>query len=370
MKLKKEWTVLIYANGNNDLDTNIYRQFQLLKAARLPANINVVIQIAGFHQQQPVDDNKISLEKELAVCRYQIVHNKAFLIKNLEETSMANPAAFLDFLLWGIKEFPSENLMLIISGHGFGFMGLLGDCIDKNIHLMSLQGFTNTLSKFRQRTNKVINILVFDVCYINLIEVIYEIALTPRNAVYYMILAQGNPPVEGLSWPAIINSLKADILYPEITIQNVCEIVLSINKIHVGDSAVFAICLMPDYFTRLKALTDQLSGLILKNTLKTEIGFIGSGFGQKDGTFISLPYFLSQLRKKYHEVGDLEAEFIDILNQIVLYPNLCEIKKEENLGINIFLPNNPKDYLQIRNYYDNLLFCQNNRWLNIIAGSL
>ena len=36
MNEKKAWTVLIYANGNNDLDENIYREFLAVIDAGLP----------------------------------------------------------------------------------------------------------------------------------------------------------------------------------------------------------------------------------------------------------------------------------------------------------------------------------------------
>ena len=42
MNEKTAWTVLIYANGNNDLDTNIYKEFLAIKVEELRRYIPMI----------------------------------------------------------------------------------------------------------------------------------------------------------------------------------------------------------------------------------------------------------------------------------------------------------------------------------------
>ena len=359
MNEKKAWTVLIYANGNNDLDENIYREFLAVIDAGLPENINVVIQIARAAANRSYD--------EPGIRRYKIVLNEAILLEDVENTSMANPATFFHFLLWGSSKFSSEHLMVILSGHSCGFIGLMGDCIDNHFLLMGLKNFAQMLSQFNKTSNKIIDILVFDTCYMNMVEIMYELAITSGHAVEYVILAQEeNLPPEGLPLTAIINSLEADTQNSR-KLDYVNGIISSVSRANTCDNAIFAVNLIKDYFEELKLITDRLSGIILDGNTKTGGGYRGFHINQKENFMFSIPYLLDQIKNRYFKVGILEKELNDLLKNIMICPEALLSDKNHNLGLKIFLPDEPEQYFLLRKYYDNLLFCCENRWLDVLA---
>ena len=357
MAKKKSWTVLIYANGNNDLDENIYREFELLKDAEFSEDINVVVQLSRLPKQT---------DNQCGICRYIIKDKEARLIKNIGRTSMADSAVLLDFLIWGNEYYPSEHLVVILSGHGFGFVGLLCDQLGNSLYIMSIQAFSKTLSEFRIKTDQTIDVLVFDTCYMNLIEVLYELAVTSGDSVRYSLLSQGNPPLEGLSWRIIINGLEAGQTDERTADALVCGIVRSLNRTYDEENPTFALRMICNCFVNLKVLTDQLAEFIYKEGKNGEL--TGVFPGQRDSELISISFLLDQMGGKFSPIETLSREIRCNLNHIVLCPGLDEIDSNSNLGLSIYMPDNPKQYLVFKKYYEQMLFYCNNRWLKLIKG--
>lgn len=48
-------------------------------------------------------------------------------LQHLGRTDMSDPRVLKDFLSWGFREFPAENYMVVMLGHGGGVMGLITD---------------------------------------------------------------------------------------------------------------------------------------------------------------------------------------------------------------------------------------------------
>ena len=95
---------------------------------------------------------------------------------------------------------------------------------------------------------------------------------------------------------------------------------------------------------------------------------IGASISIKKKIFMfSLPYLLDQIKNRYFKVGILEKELNDLLKNIMICPEALLSDKNHSLGLKIFLPDEPEQYFLLRKYYDNLLFCCENRWLDVLA---
>lgn len=342
---KNTWTVLIYANGNNNLEKKIYTQFKSLRNAVLPENINVIIQISS----------------QQSVCRYQVTNNKKYIIENLGDISMAKPQTLLQFLLWGNQQYPAEHLLVILSGHGFGFVGFMGDQKNKDVYLMSITGFAKVLSHFKRKTHKKIDILLFDTCCMNLVEVLYEIAIVSRNAARCALLACDNPPMEGLSWLMIIKVLNTD---RQIKISEVaCRIVESFNRMYTGTRGIFSVTLAKLYYKKLKALTNRLSKIILEKD-NTTIG-LGNAPNCSDNIFVSFLALLNFFNTRFNKAQKLTATIKNILGRIIIESKLTYNAKNLN-SLYVYLPDTKEIYDKYKIYHKSLLFYKNNKWEEIL----
>ena len=201
-----DWTVLIYAAGNNDLEYYIYQQFQSIKNSIDTENINVIVQISRVPKAEYQDNSTKDINEDWNGTRRYVIRNKtSVLVDDLGEINMARPNTLLDFLIWGISTFPSRKIMLILSGHGAGFVGIMKENTDKGATIMGIQGFSKVLAIFQKTTKRKIEIILFDTCFMDTIEILHEIALKSNGAAVYAMIPKNDSLVQGLSYTRILD---------------------------------------------------------------------------------------------------------------------------------------------------------------------
>lgn len=364
------WTVLIYAAGNNDLEPELYRAFQLLKNTDIPEDINVLVQFARSPKGIFMSKASFVYEKWDGTRRYLIKNKTAILLDDLGNVKMSKPETLFDFLIWGINSFPADHLMLIMSGHSI-LAGLMAEeNPQQDISIMSIPGMMRALSDAQEKSGRKIDILLLDTCFMNMVEVCYEIALSPGHPVKYLILAQGNAPRQGLPCHFMIEQLKVDEhhkLKPDTALNNM---VMSVNSNYSTDSTVFAVSLAEDHFLKLKELADKLAAFILQRVFNLSDILADCYSGQEECSVITLLYLLDRLNLIFPEIHIYKSEVFELLDKLVLYPALSQIDWETKLGPSILLPLDIQEYFQIKGLYDQLLFNLHNRWSKVLQEKI
>ena len=116
----KDWTILIYANGNNEFEPEMYRLFLDSQKIKPNNNINVVIQIGREKRElvnilRPEDTLIETKDNWTGVRRFCLELNgidkyfKATLIKDLGNVNMADPKNLYEFVRWGLLNYPSKK---------------------------------------------------------------------------------------------------------------------------------------------------------------------------------------------------------------------------------------------------------------------
>jgi|GEM_PF-3566488 len=124
---KKNWTVLCYFAGDNNLEEQMTRDMLELQAKGSGAQMNILAQIdrganptlqlggkpgaVRYYLQQAENKNRISSPE----------------LKNLGSSDSSDPKTLKDFLAYGMKEYPAENYLVFVYGHGFGVEGFITD---------------------------------------------------------------------------------------------------------------------------------------------------------------------------------------------------------------------------------------------------
>jgi|GEM_PF-1742513 len=86
----------------------------------------------------------------------------------------ASPETLSRFLLRGISMYPARRTVLILMGHSDGFLGL--SCDDTGNDEMTVSSLACVLKVFAERTGKMIDVVVFDSCWMAMIEVVHELS--------------------------------------------------------------------------------------------------------------------------------------------------------------------------------------------------
>ena len=109
-KPRKDWTLLIFMAGDNDLDQEGERDLAQMKSVDTGGRVNLVVQ---FDRAETGRNTR----------RYALRHGSSLVsdgVENLGETNCGDPQVLEDFLLWGIREYPATRLMVVIWNHGGG----------------------------------------------------------------------------------------------------------------------------------------------------------------------------------------------------------------------------------------------------------
>lgn len=190
---KKKWTVLLYSAADNNLERALASDVAELEAVGSNKNMNVLVQLDR-------GENPSSFSGGWDGCKrfYLNGDNDTSKIdspslKDMGQVNMADPKVLADFVSWGIKNYPAENYMLVVSNHGAGWQGIAED--ESHNGWMNMQMFREGLEMAQKETGEKIDVLGFDACLMANTEVAYEL----KDVANYMVASQNTEGAEG--WP-------------------------------------------------------------------------------------------------------------------------------------------------------------------------
>lgn len=203
---KKEWTVIMYLNGSNEMAIEMENTFkQLCKINK--SNVNIVIQLS----KAPIDlvrtirqDDSSYAEDWTGTRRYSIINGNLEIVQSNEYINMADYRNLYDFIKWAANKFPAKRYMVSISGHGF-IVASLSDLCGKEPYIMGMYEMCTTINNLKNIID--IDILILDICNMNTIELIYELGKEKVNVVKYIMTYINNGPLEGMDYNYIIQKI-------------------------------------------------------------------------------------------------------------------------------------------------------------------
>ena len=338
IKNKKSWTILIYANGNNDLEREMYQG--MLDAEKVGSNkdVNVVIQLGRikFEIVKLIrQETKLQRGNNWSgVRRYFIWQGNSTLVGNLRNANMANPKTLYDFIKWAIQFYPAKKYMLILGGHGYQFVGMMTDYSRKAPYIMGYPEMVIAINKATNEMGSKIDLLLLDTCYFNTIETIYELGRDKNHSVQNVVTYIANGDINGLPHDQIINIVQ--------------------QNSEVDDSASF-----------IKILIDNLSyNLVAYKINYHNLENIKQMFNKVAYEYVSKKMDCKNelAEKAYKEsIHEISEKF----SSLIIYYK----KNLQNKLPLIMVANKPTDKIYILSRYYRLGFAQNNYWFNLLNGT-
>lgn len=364
----KKWTILIYANGNNELEPEVYQRFIELTNESLDHSYNIIVQIGRANPKivkllRP--DLLVDTDNSWhGVRRYKIENSQALLLEDIGNINMANPSSLVDFVTWGMDNYSASRTMVIISGHGAGFIGVMTDYTKNNPYIMDIFGLTSSLYNIKDKTKRTIDCLVLDACYMNMIELWNELVLIPNNPVKYLLAPSKNIELKGLSYSNLIKNIKS-----KISLQgSLKNTVKNINKEFKNKNMLLLVKLKKGYFYKLKKEINYIGEFICQRNLNVQKLLNKWCLSRPIDPLIGILDLIELIHSEYPHTFNAKKHLIKILSKIIVYPKISSIHIRLNQGPSLYLPFKFEQYLSLRNYYDSLSFSKDNSWLKAIGG--
>ncbi|NMM64038.1 clostripain [Clostridium sp. P21] len=203
----KKWTILIYADGNNEMEEIMYKSLLACEKVGSSNDINVVVQIGKLGNYK--NNNKDSWS---GVRRCYAKNGESVLVEDLGKANMADPNVLYDFIKWGCKNYKAEHFMLVLSDHGGDFIGCFTDLSLDVPYIMGIPEMIEAVNAVRKNLHYIIDILVLDMCYMNCVEILYELGQEEKSAVKTAITYVDYAAYEGISYDKLVfNTQKYSI---------------------------------------------------------------------------------------------------------------------------------------------------------------
>ena len=138
-----EWTVLVFMNGDNNLEQDALINFEQMARIGSTEQVNIVVQFdrsPKYVRTNPVDWSQ--------TLRFRITRNMEpqpkEALSDLGELNMGDGKVLGDFVKWGLDKYPAKKSFLIIWDHGQGYRLFLNSLLERHRTILASRGFPRT----------------------------------------------------------------------------------------------------------------------------------------------------------------------------------------------------------------------------------
>jgi hypothetical protein len=246
-KTLKRWTVLAWIAGDNNLDSYGLSDIKEMKRVGSTKDVDVAVQ---FDRRGNGKTYRYHLRKGTTLA--------SDVVQQLGETDCGDPAVAIDFFTWGMQQYPSEKVLAIIWNHGSGIdeadvyrrakrtgirierrarprantrprsqarviatngfsRALFNTTVQSAIKLRAIAyddtnrdfldnaELKRVLAQVVKATKRSIDVLGFDACLMNMVEVAYQL----RGLVGHIVASEAVEPGDGWPYEKVIGDLVA-----------------------------------------------------------------------------------------------------------------------------------------------------------------
>ncbi|MCE1247857.1 MAG: clostripain-related cysteine peptidase [Firmicutes bacterium] len=199
----RKWTILVYAAADNDLEKYIIKDVNDMENVGSSNNMNLVVQIDRGQKPSELSGGWAGARRYKLETNVDPYNLDSPVLQDMGQINMGDPKTLQNFVEWGVKEYPAQHYMLVISDHGMGWKGAVED--DSHNGWLSMPATREALEKAKDNTGVKLDIIGYDACLMGQSEVAYEL----KDVANYMVASPDSEGAEG--WP-YNNMLDKNIL--------------------------------------------------------------------------------------------------------------------------------------------------------------
>jgi len=406
--MAKQWTVMVWMAGDNDLEDYALGDVRELKKVGSSDAIDVVVQVDRLKDSHT---RRYHLKRGTSLAQDQVA--------SLGETNTGDPAVAADFFTWGITTYPAKRYLAVLWNHGSGIdetdvyararsiglaverrgkpskttvprrraraiaskryrRALFAPTIDKALHSRAIAyddtsrdfldnlELKKVLATVRTRTKRVLDVVGFDACLMNMLEIGYEL----RTLAGMIVGSQEVEPGDGWPYDKVLAALAAK---PQTTPEQLGRTIVDAYVRSYGGDDVTLSLLASSRAVDAAAAVDALAGALLGAMKKpAEYAAVNKALRASQhyemADFVDLCDFCDQTRKRSatkrvkDACADAIAAICDGQQGFVRAEGHKGATVARSHGISIYFPRG-----DVTVAYDRLAFAKQTRWNEFLA---
>ena len=203
-KTQKDWTMLVFLNGHNSLDSFGQINVDQMKTVGSTKNVNVVVQWASTSYGKT---RRVFVQK-----------NNPQVIEELDPVDMGDYNSLIAFIKWGIEKYPAKHYLIDVWNHGNGWKlksilsqksTMHADNIsydDISGHSISIPELGKAMKEASVMMGHKVDIYGSDACLMAMVEVDYELS----DSVAYVVGSEETEPGAGWVYDKLLTQWGKD----------------------------------------------------------------------------------------------------------------------------------------------------------------
>ncbi len=195
------WTVMVYVDGDNNLESYALDDINEMEALNLPSNVNVVVQLDRIGGYATSDGNWTDTRRG-RITQDSNTGRIGSTLTSIGEQDMGSGSTLTDFINWGAQNYQATNYALVIWDHGGGLSGTSWDDSSGASNLTVAE----TSRAIANSNIGRVSLLGFDTCQQGMIEQGVDV----RSLCDVMVASQENEPGDGWDYTGWLSTLASN----------------------------------------------------------------------------------------------------------------------------------------------------------------
>lgn len=344
---EKEVNYLVYMAADNNLERFGIGNIKALQQGFLSSkNVNILVLFDRSPGYDKTEDNRTGTDLFYITPTSQRMNDD--IIKEYGELDMTDSNNLYEFLCFANKYFPARHTVLNIWSHGQGVYpdGIISKGVIADYssgygasNTMAIVDMANAIKKFENESKKKIDIIQFDACDMQMIEVAYQL----KNLTEYVVGSETEIPGSGSDYKSIAEYLTSATVFNSDSFASF--LVDSFFKFQQNSNIEFSYAALKT--SQLDAFISRFNELcqnadILLGIASNQIKNIRNGMICTDDSY---PEFvdMKQILDMFNTLG-LDLKDVNILyNNLVPYFNATTNLNGKVWGLGINFPHTVKE---------------------------